>query len=605
MRKSSLVLLFAILVIAFGCNKDPQKNDTPANPNYVTKTVSGIVVDENEMPLVDVDVNVNGNMAVTDQSGAFLLPNITVPKDSFLVKFNKDGYFRNVRSGETEGESNIQLRVGLVNKTAATTTQFQANIGGVLPIWSGTLNTTVTFPNNLKYTDKFGTPYTGNVIAIGYYVDPSATNFSTLECGTQIGRDSTHAKRHLSTYGALYMEITDDQGGVLKLDPTSPSFPTISMAIPGLLSASAPNDIFVWSNDFNKSYSNSEGHGAKQGNNYQCQVRHFSYWQTAVPHTGSGTIIGRVVDANGQPVPGLKVTIGQYYAVTNFNGHYHLKVSDHISIPVSVLPVDYFGQGVGPVSAGPLNDGQIDTVNLTVPAMQTLTGNVVNCVSHNIPAFVKFTFYDFQSNSDRTIQTFAQYGSFTFQVPSGVTSGTLVAYANGSSQTESPVLDGSTGGTQDVQICNIQLGPTNFTISGGIYGTGEFFNDFPWKDGYYVTSSQQTIIECNGAGKDIYINFDGNSTGTFNIQGSGYMPLKSRSGDTAMVSLYIDTNNNNIEMNSGTLEVTKYSGVGGIIKGSFTGTGVINGDTTMTQYNISGQFSVQRLADQGAKKKEK
>jgi|GEM_PF-3300631 len=602
MRKSSLVLLFAIFIIAFGCNKDPKKNDTPANPNYVTKTVSGIVVDENETPLVDVNVNVNGNMTVTDQSGAFLLPNITVPKDSFLVKFSKDGYFRNVRSGETGSESNIQLRVGLVNKNAATTTQFQANTGGVLSIWSGTLNTTVTFPNDLKYTDENGTPYTGNVIAIGYYVDPSATNFSTLECGTQIGRDSTHAKRHLSTYGSLYMEITDDQGGVLKLDPTSPSFPAISMAIPGLLSASAPNDIFVWSNNFNKSYSNSEGHGSKQGNNYECQVRHFSYWQTAVPHTGSATILGRVIDTYGQPVPGLKVTIGQYYAVTNYNGHYHLEVPDNLSIPVSVLPVDYFGQGVAPVISGPLNDGQIDTVNLMVSAMQTLTGNVVNCVGNNIPAFVKFTFYDSQSGSDRTIQTFAQYGSFTFQVPLNVTSGTLVAYANGSSQTAYPVLDGTTGGTQDLQICVVQLGPTTLNISGGIYGTGEFFNDFPYQDAYYMTPSQQTSVECYGASKDMYIYFDGNSTGTFNIQGSGYTQ-QTRSGDTAMVSLYIDTNQ--IEMNSGTLEVTKYGSVGGIIEGTFTGTGVIYGDTTMTQYNISGQFSVQRGADQGAKKEEK
>ncbi len=605
MRKSNFILLLAILAIVFGCNKDPQKNDTPADPNYVTKTISGIVVDENAMPLADVEVNVHGNIAVTDMTGAFLLPNITVPKDSFIVKFYKDGYFKNVRSGEMVSESNIQLRVGLVNKSAASTTQFQTNTGGILSIWSGTLNTTVTFPNDLKYTDVYGTPYTGNVIAIGYYVDPSATNFSTLECGTQIGRDSTHAKRHLSTYGALYMDITDDQGGVLKLDPTSPSFPSISMAIPGLLSASAPNDIFIWSNDFNKSYSNSEGHGSKQGNNYECQVRHFSYWQTAVPHTGSATIIGRVVDTYGQPVAGLKVTIGQYYAVTNFNGHYYLEVPDNLSIPVSVLPVDYFGQGVTPVIAGPLNAGQIDTVNLTVPAMQTLTGNVVNCVGNNIPAFVQFTFYDMQSYSDRTIQTFSEYGHFTFQVPLGVTSGTLVAYANGSSQTEYPVLNGNTGGTQDVQICVVQLGPMNLTISGGIYGTGTSFNNFPYRSAYYDNNSQHTFIECNSGSKSsssiyLYIYFDGNSTGSFNIQGYGYRGQKSGSGDTAMVSLSIDTNQ--IEMNSGTLTVTEYAGVGGIIEGNFSGTGKISGDYTQTQYNISGHFSVQREADQGMKK---
>ncbi len=603
MRKSNFILLFALMVVAFGCNKDPKENDTPVDPNYVSKTVSGIVVDENETPLVDVDVNVNGNTTTTDQSGAFFFQNITVPRDSFIVKFSKDGYFNNIRSGETGSETNIRLRVGLVNKSSATTTQFQANVGGTLSIWSGILNTNVIFPNDLKYTDEFGTPYTGIVVATGYYVDPSQTNFSTLECGIQIGRDSTHAKKHLSTFGALYMEITDDQGGVLKLDPTSPSFPSISMAIPSLLSASAPNDIFVWSNDFNRSYSNSEGHGSKQGNNYMCQVRHFSYWQTANAHSGAGTIVGKVTDTYGNPVAGVKVTIGQYYAVTNFNGNYHLDVPDNLSIPVSILPVDYFGQGTGPIVIPPLNDGQVDTADLILPAMQILSGNVVNCVGNNIPAFVKFTFYDPQSLTDRTIQTFAQYGSYTFSVPQNIFSGTLTAYANGTSVTASPSLNGTTGGTQDVQICVMQLGPTDITISGGIYGSGTFINGpFPYKGGYYMNLSQQTSVECYGGGKDMYVYFDGNSTGTFNIFGYAYKNgFKSGSGDTAMISLYLDTNQ--IEMNSGTLEITRYDGVGGLIEGNFSGYGTIYGDTTMTLYNISGEFSVQRHDDQAAKKK--
>ncbi len=597
MKKLNFILVFAFLVIAFGCNKDPRRNDTPANPNYITKTVSGIVVDENETPLADVDVNVNGNTTTTDQSGAFLLMNITVPKDSFLVQFKKDGYFENVRSGEPGSESNIRVRVGLVNKASATTTQFAADAGGTLSIGSGTLTTDVTFPDDLKYTDISGTPYTGTVVVTGYYVDPSAQNFSTLECATQIGRDSTHAKRHLSTYGALYMEVTDDQGGTLHLDPTSPSFPTISMAIPdSLRDRSAPSDIYVWSNNFRQSYSNSEGHGSKQGNNYMCQVRHFSYWQTAVPHTGFATILGKVTDSKGQPVVGVKVTIGQYYAVTNFIGKYKLDVPDNVSISVGVLSYDYYGQSSTLVTVGPYNDGQVDTVNITLPAMQTLSGNIVNCVGNNISGFVKFTFYDPQSLAYRAIQTFAKYGSYSFQVPLNVTSGTLTAYANGTSRTEYPNLDGAYGGTQDIQVCVVQLGPTELTISGGVYGSGSTFKDFPSLEGYYMTSSQQTQIQCYGNNTDMNIYFDGDTTGTFNIHGSGNVPLRSGSGDTAMVSLYVDTNE--FEMNSGTLQVTKYGIVGSLIEGTFSGTGVIYGDTTNTQYNISGKFSVQRGTDQ-------
>ncbi|MCD6366852.1 MAG: carboxypeptidase regulatory-like domain-containing protein [Bacteroidales bacterium] len=602
MKKSNFILILALMVIVFGCNKDPKKNDTPVNPNYVTKTVSGIAVDENEVPLVDVDVNVNGNITTTDQSGAFFLPNISVPKDSFLVKFSKDGYFRNVRSGEPGSESNIRVRVGLVNKASATTTQFQANVGGILSIWSGTLNTTVTFPNDLKYTDPYGTPYTGTVIAIGYYVDPSAQNFSTLECGTQIGRDSTHAKKHLSTYGALYMEITDDQGGILKLDPTSPSFPSILMAIPGLLSAAAPTDIFVWSNNFDKSYSNSEGHGSKQGGNYMCQVRHFSYWQTAVPHTGSGTIVGRVTDTYGDPVAGVKVTIGQYYAVTNFNGNYRLEVPDNLSIPVSVLGVDYFGQGTVPIIVPPLNDGQVDTANLVVPVMQTLSGNVINCVGNNIPAFVKFTFYDPQVMLDVTVQSFAQYGHFELHVPLNVTSGTLLVHANGTSAIEYPTLNGSTGGTQDVEICVVQLGPSVVNISGGVYGAGTNYQ-FDYTDGYFMTSSMQTdvYLENSTTYENVSIYFDGNTTGTFNIYSSG-MPKQFRTGgDTAMI--YLDLDTNFLQMNYGTLEVTRYDGVGGLIEGTFSGTAM---DYSGNSYQVSSaEFSVQRSADQGAKKKRK
>ncbi|HIE15489.1 MAG TPA: carboxypeptidase regulatory-like domain-containing protein [Bacteroidales bacterium] len=597
MRKLNFILFVsAIMFFVFtGCNKTPKEDDTPVNTNYVIKTVSGIVTDQNEFPLTGVEVNVNGNTTTTDQSGSFVLPDILVSKDSFLIKFYKDGYFHNIRSGEITEDKNIRVRAGLIDKSVASNTQFQTTAGGVLSISQGGLTTTVTFPNDLKYLDENGNSYTGQVIATGYYADPSANNFSMLTCGVPIGRDSTSAKRHLSSYGAIYLEITDNQGGLLQLDQTSPSFPQIAMAIPTALIGSAPNDIFIWSNDFNRSYSNSEGYGSKQGGHFVCQVRHFSYWQTAVPATSSATVLGRVRDANGKKVPGVKVTIGQYYAVTDFNGLFKLIVPNDMSLDVHVLPQDYFGQSSNTVTVGPLNSGETDTVELVVPAMQTFSGNIVNCVGGNIAGFVKITFSYGQNTA--SVQTFTTDGNFILHIPQGITSATLSAFALGVWEEIQLSSDGTTGGSEDIEVCVLQYGPTDITISGGIYGSGRTFElgPFFYREGYYISSSGKTNISCDGGGGIMDISFTGQK-GTYPIYPSSGYKVKS-AGDTAIIfTLYFD--NKYFTINSGELYVTHYDNVGGLIEGNFSGVGILQGDTTINEYRISGRFSARRTADQ-------
>lgn len=606
MKKINLLLVVSLLFVVLSCKKDPN-NSTPPNPNFVYKNISGIVVDENESPLADVTVNANGNTATTDATGAFFMPNISIPKDSLFVRFIKDNYFTNVRSGLVGAKSNIYVRVGMISKNVGTSTSFTTTAGGLLNVFGGSGSTVVTFPPNTNYLDASGVAYTGNVNVIGYYVDPSQTNYNTFACGTQIGRDSTLTRRHISAYGAMYVELSDDQGNKINLDPGSTTNNvTISMAIPATMLGSAPNDIFVWSNDYNKSYSNSEGHGSKQGNNYMCQVRHFSYWQTAISFAGEATIKGTVSNTLGDPVAGVKVTIGQGYAVTDASGHYQYKVPDNLTIPVDILPQDYYNQNVSGATSGPLNNGQVDIVNLVVPAMQKLTGNVFNCTNNNMAAFVQFLFWDPYFSVDRTIQTFTPTGQFSFMVPLGVYSGDLTAYTNGTSVMQTASLDGTTGGTVDVMICVVQLGPTKFTIQGGQFTSPTTFDQWDMTDGYYMSTSQKSEVSAYAnlpLYVDFYMYFHGMTAGTYNIYPyPGSLPLKQlNSSDTAMVSLYIDTNS--IRLSSGTVVVTNYNGVGGLIEGTFSGNGM---DYWGNSYSITnGEFSVQRSQDQAYKKKKK
>ena len=131
------------------------------------------------------------------------------------------------------------------------------------------------------------------------------------------------------------------------------------------------------------------------------------------------------------------------------------------------------------------------------------------------------------------------------------------------------------------------IGSAQYTINGGIYSNQTFSNFNYFSAGYTIDTSgvyNYTYISANGLDGyfDIYL---------VNIQSIGTYPID---GSYTYVSV-APPSASSMSLQSGTVNITRYDAVGGLIEGTFNGS---VSDTSGT-YNVSnGAFSVIRASDQ-------
>jgi len=310
----------------------------------------------------------------------------------------------------------------------------------------------------------------------------------------------------------------------------------------------------------------------KTSGRYQGAIGHFSYIGCELAYSSTSTVQGHVYDGNGSGVPGVLISVGQVDVLTNEDGFYSTQAPSGSQIDVGIFP-DYYGT---PVSQTVTPFGNT-TVNLNVPTLITLSGQFVDCDGLPVPANILVSW-----GGSMNLASYSTSGSFSIQIPSTPTAD-VSAYGNGA---EIGTVIAATG---DVDFGNIELcpppappptGPMYAVLNGGLL---PYYNAtltaVSHKYGYYIVASLAT--SCEGYLSDgtsfISIYFNGNTTGTYPIGGSNMV--------------YIDDSGTFSSFDSGTITVTRYDEVWGLIEGTFTGTGPDG-------LSGSGVFSVVRKADQ-------
>src|SRR5690349_6707965 len=93
----SISACLAIGLIFFSCQKDISDTATPsAGPDFVSKvnaSVSGFVIDQNNLPVTNAAVKVGGSTVFTDDYGFFEVRNVQVVKTAATVTVTMPGYF--------------------------------------------------------------------------------------------------------------------------------------------------------------------------------------------------------------------------------------------------------------------------------------------------------------------------------------------------------------------------------------------------------------------------------------------------------------------------------------------------------------------------------
>ena len=356
-------------------NQEPLPNDTET----VIASVTGIVVNENNIPVQGAIVNLGTQNIVTDNYGMFRFQKIAISKNNGYVRVAKAGYFNGNRNFITTSGRTHNLRIKLLPKTI--TGSFSSATGGTVALSAGGK---VTFPAS-GITDAGGNAYSGTVNVSMTWINPTATDLGSIIQGDLRGITTDGYERVLETYGMLGVELTDGTGQKLKIATGKTA--QISLPIPAALQTTAPTSIPLWYFDETKGRWIQEGSATKTGSNYVGDVAHFSFWNCDLPGP-MVTLCINAVNQTNQPLNNISIRLRRVnnpasvsYGFTDSLGNVCGAIPANEALVLEILnncgQVNYT-QNIGPYMA---NSSLNVVANITNGV--TITGTVVNC--NNMP----------------------------------------------------------------------------------------------------------------------------------------------------------------------------------------------------------------------------
>jgi hypothetical protein len=350
----------------------------PATP--VQASVSGIVTDENDQPVPNATVAVAGATYTTDSKGFFNSAIHTLDKYISTVAVSVPGYFKAIRSFPANATRNY-VSIKLIPKTLAGS--FSSGSAGSVSLPNGSQ---ISFTANSIVNKASGAPYSGTVRVYSAYIDPTASDIAARIPGSLIGQDNANMYALISA-GMVAVELESDGG--LPLQLANGQTAAVKLLIPTAVQGSSPATIDTWSLD-DRGVWKKEGTATKNGNFYEFQASHFSFWNCDIPNSSIYLNI-LVTDQDGAPMPNVYIQIrptgsgyGLCHGLTDSAGHGTALIPANMALTLSVfvnnntcITTPIHTQNIGPFAG----NGSI-TVNVNPGAgiqQVAVQGNAINC----------------------------------------------------------------------------------------------------------------------------------------------------------------------------------------------------------------------------------
>ena len=585
-----LFLITSLAIMMNACRKDESSDtdsSTTTNAAQVNATISGMVTDENNQPVIGAQVSTGGLSTSTDHYGIFLLKG-NVTKSRCVIRITKAGFLN--RSHAFIPKESIVNYIRIVMDDEPVAQIISASTGGTVSLTSGG---SIQFAANSFVINGSSVPYTGTVNVVASHLAPGSANFGLMIPGGDLaGKNTAGDDVSLYSFGMTGATLKGSGGEDLQLAAGTTA--TITFPIDAGQQGTAPASIPLWYLDEETALWKEEGTATKVGNNYVGTVAHFSTWNCDYGGPRA-TVNGRVVDCEGIPQANVIVTInGGVTVVTVANGYYTTWVPSGWALTFQVLPQGVIVLPSQLENVAPLATGQIFTVpDLIIPCGSRINGHITNCEGINTPGAIILK----QNNEVLNFQ-YSNNGNFSLlTVPNTLYS--LVVSSNYGLITQS-VTSPSVQDSVEIgalQTCNDFAASTSFIINGNGYNNSTvYFISSVVDEATYYTASDMT-----------YSNIDGYSTlggCTLNVYSQGNQPI------TKDLTLFLDSTNSfslyldgvvyspsHQTSNHFVFSITEYGAVGDSIKGTF------HGDmNTFVQQNIisiaEGKFAFLRRPDQ-------
>lgn len=457
---------------------DPDEPDDPDNPDdpkppVITVTVTmkdaeveGSVTDTEGKPLANVNISSGETQTVTNDMGLFTFERIASANGRFRFTFEKNGYFTVTRSGLFQDKLSLQVVMqskggGATNATSATFTSTEES----------TLKADgmeVAIPASSLVTAD-GKDYSGTVKADMLYLSPDNENFTTMMPGgdmAAVRMDESDAT--LISYGMVEVSLSDASGNSLQLKDGSKS--EMTFPIPESMKNNPPPTIPLWYFNEEAGVWVEEGTATLQGDVYVGSVSHFSWHNLDVPEDRV-TIEGRVTDCKNRPVPRTMVTVDQTSALTDSDGKYWVYVPANTPVTVTVKSEDYnfYSPEVSVSVPGHPGGSTVENVNLELPCIPVISGQITNSCSELVGAYV-WVEYTLNGKDMKTTPIWTtDDGRFELRIPGSSGKATLwVQTAAGDKMSREFELTGADQVITGLEICEeFEDSSLTITMEGG------------------------------------------------------------------------------------------------------------------------------------------
>jgi uncharacterized protein (TIGR02145 family) len=421
-RLMAACMAFATIACIASCKKDEDDTNTPPDTstptpgtlvgNSRTVDVAGQVFDESGNPLTGATVQAGygAQSTLTDERGFFRLLDIAGFENIALVKVSKAGYFDGSRSFvPTDGQNRV--RIALLAKNDAGS--FNAASGGQVSLE----NVTIVFaPGSIALNDQ---PYSGTVHVAINSIDPSDMwNMSQQMPGSLVAANGQQFDV-LRSLGMAGVELTNDSGQELQL--LSGNSATVRIEVPASLLATAPNTIPLWHYNESQGYWVREGEAALNGNVYEGEVSHFSFWNCDIPAEAVMFTLTLLDDAHGgsaNPIEGAHVvitspTFGISCGYTDSNGLVSGLIPANEVLEVNVYIICGNSEVlVNTASIGPLTADYSTTWSINdLPNVALVQGQLLNASGTPVAGYVFLESGGFVSTQDGSYELLACPGS--------------------------------------------------------------------------------------------------------------------------------------------------------------------------------------------------
>jgi hypothetical protein len=579
-----LSLITALLLGTFiyiSCQKSESSPGTSYQPQPVTASISGRIVDENRLPVSGALVKAGSLTVTTNASGTFNLTNVTVDKNAGMVRVEKEGYFTGIKTIVVTPNKDNRVSLQLIRKGKAGT--FSGSGGGSITVPAS--GGAIAFPATSVVTAGTNTAYTGTVTVNAFFINPEASNFQDIMPGTLRGLTTSNQETGLQSFGMMAVELSGAAGEKLQLATGKSA--TITFPIPAGLRSYAPATIPLWSLDETSGLWKEEGTATRQGNDYTGTVSHFSFWNCDAPFNvvdftatiltqqQTGMLDAKVVISTNGPDSSISG-----FGYTNPDGVVSGKLPANRNLTLKVF--DKCGSLLHARNIGPFNAAtNLGTITVTATTIDvTFTGTAVNCSA--APITNGYVNINLEGVNYRT-----NISNGAFSVPikrcsNAPTTASVIAYditGNQGGNAVTIAVAATTVNTGQLTACGTSLSQfINFTLNGVGYNYSvppDSLVAYRY-DQNQQTSIYSTRLPTSAAGYFQFSFTGAAATGSYPIYD---VSLRENGG------IYNRSGNFNVN-------ITEYGAVGGFIAGSFTGN--VKDTATASTRSITCTFRVKR-----------